>query len=302
MTRGDENYVISQRARSFSEDGGEVLGSIANELADYSKLFARQHLSQQEADVYNDNLDIYKEGYYTAVDLLGPPDEKQMKKSVHTVEGMDINLVNRCRNDEDVDPVSAGMLAFAAAGEAAINGVVLQSVVDVGTVSDSFAYYLNDGVYSAFNNIMYDHAIVRPRHLRSTLLQQTGDVTIKTRTDGMILLEKLSDSIDMKNKNDHKYNKLYASTVFGPTCDSIDVIARSVLLPQLDIGDWLYFQNMGAYTMAASSCFNGFSPSQKFYVCSVPVQYLEKIIAGCAPENIFEDKCQFEFDEEEKKQ
>ena len=57
-------------------------------------------------------------------------------------------------------------------------------------------------------------------------------------------------------------------------------MARSVLLPKLQVGDWLYFQNMGAYTMAASSSFNGFVPSEKFYVCSVQPEYFEALIAG----------------------
>jgi Pyridoxal-dependent decarboxylase, C-terminal sheet domain len=73
---------------------------------------------------------------------------------------------------------------------------------------------------------------------------------------------------------------LYTSTIFGPTCDSIDVICRSVLLPTLKVGDWLYFTNMGAYTMAAASSFNGFTPSEKFYVCSVMPEYFEAMIAG----------------------
>lgn len=73
---------------------------------------------------------------------------------------------------------------------------------------------------------------------------------------------------------------LYASTVFGPTCDSIDVIARSVLLPKLNVGDYMYFENMGAYTMAAAGSFNGFTPSEKLYVCSIPTEYFETLIAG----------------------
>jgi hypothetical protein len=47
----------------------------------------------------------------------------------------------------------------------------------------------------------------------------------------------------------------------------------------------MYFQNMGAYTMAAASSFNGFSPSEKFYVCSVQPEYFEGIIKGPAEEN-----------------
>lgn len=73
---------------------------------------------------------------------------------------------------------------------------------------------------------------------------------------------------------------LYPTTVFGPTCDSIDVLARGVLLRKLEVNDWLYFNNMGAYTMAASSSFNGFAPSDKFYVCSIPPEYMEALVAG----------------------
>ena len=72
---------------------------------------------------------------------------------------------------------------------------------------------------------------------------------------------------------------LYPSTVFGPTCDSMDVLSRGVLLPKMDIGDWMYFQNMGAYTSAAASTFNGFPTTDKFYVCSVPRQHFRRLIA-----------------------
>jgi hypothetical protein len=63
-------------------------------------------------------------------------------------------------------------------------------------------------------------------------------------------------------------------------CYSIDVVARSVLLPKLEVGDFVYAQNMGSYTMAAASSFNGFTPSDKFYVCSVQPEYFEQLIAG----------------------
>ena len=45
--------------------------------------------------------------------------------------------------------------------------------------------------------------------------------------------------------------------VFGPTCDSIDKVLTSVHLPKLEIGDWVVAKNMGAYTMSATSNFNG---------------------------------------------
>ena len=36
----------------------------------------------------------------------------------------------------------------------------------------------------------------------------------------------------------------------------------------MEIGDWLYFENMGAYTMAAASNFNGFMTPRMHYVIS----------------------------------
>lgn len=58
----------------------------------------------------------------------------------------------------------------------------------------------------------------------------------------------------------------YESSVWGPTCDSLDCITKKARLPELAIGDWLYFEEMGAYTVAAASRFNGFNLSQCFYI------------------------------------
>lgn len=298
MTREDEDNVVRQRSLSFVDENENVLETIADELADYGKLYARQHLAQQETDVYNDNLDLYREGYETSIDLLGPPNAQQKKESVHTVEGMDANLVNSVVDDGE-SSCNGGILSLPAVGEAAMNGLLLQSIVDSTGFADDFAYYLNDGVYSAFNSLMYDHAVVRPRRLKNSALAKAGNIRVKTMKDGLVHLEKPIDGVGIKPimSND---TKLYVSTVFGPTCDSIDVISRSVLLPKLEIGDWLYFQNMGAYTMAASSCFNGFNPSERFYVCSVPPKYLGQIIAGYDPSDVFVPEITANIQEEKK--
>ncbi len=52
-----------------------------------------------------------------------------------------------------------------------------------------------------------------------------------------------------------------------------------MLLPKLEVGDWMYFQNMGEYTSAAASTFNGFPTMEKFYVCSVPPQHFPRLVA-----------------------
>ena len=44
----------------------------------------------------------------------------------------------------------------------------------------------------------------------------------------------------------------------GPTCDSFDVISTEVELPDLDVGDRVYFTSAGAYTTAYASQFDGF--------------------------------------------
>jgi ornithine decarboxylase len=47
--------------------------------------------------------------------------------------------------------------------------------------------------------------------------------------------------------------------VVGPTCDSFDKISLSVELPGiLRVGDYLYTENIGAYSTASSTRFNGF--------------------------------------------
>jgi ornithine decarboxylase len=47
-------------------------------------------------------------------------------------------------------------------------------------------------------------------------------------------------------------------TLAGPSCDSCDVIARNVELPEIVIGDRLAFYDAGAYTNEYAVAFNGF--------------------------------------------
>jgi ornithine decarboxylase len=91
-------------------------------------------------------------------------------------------------------------------------------------------YYLNDGIYGSFNCIYFDYnkPVILPFNER----------------DG----------------------KLFKSILFGPTCDSIDLISENIMLPELAVGDWVYVENFGAYTSAASSGFNGFKTSVCKYI------------------------------------
>jgi hypothetical protein len=264
LTRDEEKEIVEGQG----ERENAVIDTIVEELASYSKLHAIQNLAQQEVDVYTDKSEnVLLNAPLPNSNVVGQPSPEQY----HTAEGVSLGLVAESLSENE-RPRSMSLdctadannvtLTIAAAGEAAVSGVVFQAVADSAPLQDDFAYYVNDGVYGAFNNLMFDHANVRPRVLQSRL-SRAHKVVSKDDDVHVIASDSEEDMEEPKRKN------LYASTVFGPTCDSIDVICRSVLLPKLSIGDWLYFQNMGAYTCAAASDFNGFQPTEKFYVCSV---------------------------------
>jgi ornithine decarboxylase len=115
-----------------------------------------------------------------------------------------------------------------------------------GEQSDAgFMYYINDGMYGSFNCITFDHAVVSPKPLL-----RSGVFIVPTSA---------------KTKAD---SREYHCSVWGPTCDSIDCIGRDMMLPEMDVGDFLVFESMGAYTMAAASNFNGFKKSSIIYTHS----------------------------------
>lgn len=121
---------------------------------------------------------------------------------------------------------------------------------DDGTNDRTVMYYVNDGVYGSFNCILYDHAHVQP-------------------------------TLHKKPKSDER---LYPCNIWGPTCDGLDRIVEHSTLPDLQVGDWLLFENMGAYTVAASSTFNGFQRPDIHYVMSRTAwQCLQQIHAQGMP-------------------
>src|SRR5215831_13037878 len=89
-------------------------------------------------------------------------------------------------------------------------------------------YYLNDGVYHTFSGVIFDHAQYRLKSFRK------GPTQI--------------------------------CSVFGPTCDALDTISLTERLPDVEIGELLYSENMGAYSAASSTHFNGFPPAKVLHV------------------------------------
>lgn len=115
--------------------------------------------------------------------------------------------------------------------------------------ANSYMVYVNDGVYGNFSSIMFDH-----QNPVAHILRAGGKNYYDTKTAKPVDAEGIEYSI------------------WGPTCDGIDRISESIRFEQtLDVGDWLYFEDMGAYTKCSATRFNGFSDSHDvIYVCSEP--------------------------------
>ncbi|KAL1919048.1 uncharacterized protein VTP21DRAFT_2429 [Calcarisporiella thermophila] len=112
-----------------------------------------------------------------------------------------------------------------------------------------YMYYINDGVYGSFNCTMFDHQEVHPLVLK--------------RNDRFWYRQ-------APPADDPDASEEFACSVWGPTCDSIDCVTPRGRLPRLEVGDWVCYENMGAYTICAASRFNGFQKSRVVYTNTEP--------------------------------
>jgi diaminopimelate decarboxylase len=70
--------------------------------------------------------------------------------------------------------------------------------------------------------------------------------------------------------------QLFESTLWGPTCDSVDVVIDRCLMERLKVGDWLVFDDMGFYSISVSTEFNGMPRPHMLYV--VGEKYVDKLM------------------------
>ncbi|MGO9096027.1 MAG: hypothetical protein ACLQGV_12460 [Bryobacteraceae bacterium] len=54
--------------------------------------------------------------------------------------------------------------------------------------------------------------------------------------------------------------------IFGQTCDGLDTISQSEELPNLEIEDLVFSDNIGAYSNTSATWFNGFPPAKVVHV------------------------------------
>ncbi|KAF3386218.1 hypothetical protein F1880_000863 [Penicillium rolfsii] len=142
-----------------------------------------------------------------------------------------------------------GRYYVASAFTLAANVIARRDVPDpLDPSRNAYMLYLNDGVYGNFSNIIFDHQ----HPVAKVLLSAADDSQPGT-----------PNSAAMENNS---------YSIWGPTCDGIDVITQRIDLPGLlNTGDWLYFEEMGAYTKCSATRFNGFSDNHEvIYISSEP--------------------------------
>jgi ornithine decarboxylase len=108
------------------------------------------------------------------------------------------------------------------------SSLLVMSVIGKSIRDSKQWYYLNDGVYGCLSGLIFDHAKYQFRVLKQ----------------GEPLL----------------------TTLAGPTCDSLDIIATAEEMPELEAGDLIYAQSMGAYSIAHATHFNGIPPAKTILV------------------------------------
>jgi len=107
-------------------------------------------------------------------------------------------------------------------------GNAVSKIIGKAIRNEKMSYYVDDGVYHTYSGVIFDHCTY---HLQS-----------------------------------FKKGPTQICAVFGPTCDALDTISLAEQLPELEIGEYLYSENIGAYSAASSTHFNGFPPAKVVHV------------------------------------
>jgi ornithine decarboxylase len=102
-------------------------------------------------------------------------------------------------------------------------GYAVSKVIGKAVRDGKTCYYINDGVYHTYSGVIFDHCKYPVRAFKK------GPAGI--------------------------------CSVFGPTCDALDVVSMAENLPDLERDDFVYSTNIGAYSHASATYFNGFPPA-----------------------------------------
>jgi ornithine decarboxylase len=107
-------------------------------------------------------------------------------------------------------------------------GYTVSKVIGKAMRDGKPSYYIDDGVYHTYSGVIFDHCKYPVRSFKG------GPTRI--------------------------------SAVYGPTCDALDVVSMAENLPDLNRDDLVYSENIGAYSHASATYFNGFPPAKVVHV------------------------------------
>ena len=146
----------------------------------------------------------------------------------------------------------------------ACNVIARRTVEDKDLGIKNYMLYLNDGVYGNFSSIMFDHQHPVPQILSTARKPDGFNYSTECLTD--------SGYTSAEEGATESNGRMIDYSIWGPTCDGIDCIAEKWTSTEtVDVGDWLYFEDMGAYTKCSATCFNGFTDKHEtIYVSSEP--------------------------------
>ena len=104
-------------------------------------------------------------------------------------------------------------------------GTLVTSIMGKSIRANKHWYYMDDGVYGTLSGVVYDHCKYQYHAVQA----------------GRQVMHKIPTQI---------------STLAGPTCDGFDIVSNTEELPELEIGDLIYIDNIGAYSTATATDFN----------------------------------------------
>jgi len=122
-----------------------------------------------------------------------------------------------------------------------------------GQEAAAFHYYLDDGVYGSLSAVVMHGKKLQPYPLPFPPFLPPPHSCKEGREGGREI------------RVTH-----HLSTLWGPTCDGLDCVEKMTRLPEMEVGGWVAFLNVGAlpFLMRGRTCFNGLEGPQALHCFS----------------------------------
>jgi ornithine decarboxylase len=170
--------------------------------------------------------DCRKKGYNTKIVDIGGGFPVPYDSQVPRFEQLAGIINSECKR---LFPEDVELIAEPGRFMVATAATLISEIIGKARRDGKIFYHINDGVYHTFSGVVYDHWTA--------------------------------------NFHAFKRGRQEVCAVVGPTCDSFDKISLSERLPaNLQIGDFLYTENIGAYSIASSTRFNGFDGAKTVHI------------------------------------